>query len=108
MKVRISGGYTGSIVAELRHRDGISLAGGTFRIGLFATSVTVDTLPSAADPGWKTPTQVDTSVAGVAVLTWAVSEATGYAVGRYRVWAKATLSPFVLVAAARDETVELV
>jgi len=108
MKLRITGGYTAALILDLRDRRGIDLTGGTFKVALLDTAIGVDQVPAAGDAAWKAPTSVDTSTPGVAVITWAISVATGYSAGRYRAWAQATLSPFLLVAQARDETIELV
>ena len=109
MKLRISGGYTAAVVLDLVDRLGRDLTGSTFQVALLAPEVTEAGVPAAGAGAWKTPTGVDTSTPGLAVLTWAISEGTGYAVGvRYRAWAKAAVSPFLLLAKARDETIELV
>jgi hypothetical protein len=108
VKLRISGGYTAAVVLDLTDRLGRDLTGSTFQVALLDPLITEAGVPAAGAGAWKTPTGVDTSVVGVATLTWAVSEGTGYALGRYRAWAKASISPFVLLAKARDETIELV
>ena len=108
MKLRISGGYTAAVVMDLTDRMGRDLTGSTFQVALLGVEVTEEGVPAAGAGAWKTPTSVDTTTPGLAVLTWAVSEGTGYALGRYRAWAKASVSPFLLLARARDETIELV
>jgi hypothetical protein len=113
VKVRISGGYTGSVVVDLVDRRGTDLTAATFKVGLFDTALEEEDLPAAGSGLWKTPTGVadgqgGTLAGGRAALTLAVSEATGYPVGRYRVWAQAAIGPFLLVAPCRDETVQLV
>jgi hypothetical protein len=108
MKLRISGGYTAAVVLDLTDRLGRDLTGSTFQVALLAPEVTEEGAPVAGAGAWKTPTGVDTSTPGLAVLTWAISEGTGYPLGRYRAWAKAAVSPFLLLAKARDETIELV
>jgi hypothetical protein len=108
MRLRISGGYTAAVVMDLTDRLGRDLSTSTFQVALLGVDVTEEGVPAAGSGAWKNPTGVDTSTAGVAVITWAVSEGTGYPLGRYRAWAKASVSPFLLLAKARDETIELV
>lgn len=108
MKLRISGGYTAAVVLDLTDRLGRDLSGATFQVALLDVAVTEATVPTAGAAAWKTPTGVVATTPGLATLTWAVSEGTGYPVGRYRAWAKASIAPFVLLARARDETIELV
>ena len=108
MKLRISGGYTGVLVLDLKDRRGGDLSGGVWKVALLDPAIGVDAVPGGSSGSWKNPTSVDTSEQGVAHITWAISEGTGYAVGRYRAWVQAGLSPFLLPVPARDETVELV
>jgi hypothetical protein len=114
VKLRISGGYTASVTAEVVDRRGTDLTGATFHIGLFDPALEEGDIPAAGDAAWKTPTGVadgqgGSLVGGRASVSLAVSNSTGYTIpGRYRVWAKAQIGPLLLVAPCMDETVHLV
>lgn len=108
MIIRISSGYTGSVVVDVEDSRGTDLSTATLRLGLFTTSLAED-LPAASDAGWKTPTTITYPALGKAKLALSVSEASGYTLDvKYWAWVRATSSPFLTPVLARDESVTLV
>lgn len=106
MKVIISGGYVEELTFTVRDRKGADLSAA----GLKFMLAPAGTIPIKTDPKWG---DASSTVFGIdpegsfCEATLAISEAGGYVVGRYRVWAKATIGPLVIPVMATDTMIDL-
>lgn len=105
IKIRVSGGYTGAVVADIEDSRGTDLSAATLRIGLFTTLIP-GSLPAAADAGWKIPTSIEYPALGKAVISLSVNESSGYTLStKYWAWIKATSTPFLTPVLCKDESI---
>lgn len=106
MKLIISGGYVEELTFTVRDRKGADLSAA----GLKFLLAPAGTTPVKTDAGWRDASSTAFGIdsdGSFCEATLAISEAGGYAVGRYRVWAKATIGPLVIPVMATDTMIDL-
>jgi hypothetical protein len=105
-RVRVSGGYTGEVSAVLRDepemRDAADLSLAAIKVCLVEVG---SEAPDRTSVEWLVPSTLEYPQGGIAILTLSVTEARG--LGRYYLYALATMSPLSIPVRAGNEVVEL-